>query len=267
LQIVVFICCLCWSLSVWATADSPLNLLLQQSVIPNGLLLFALLFSVFITYLIFLSFIRQLRKRQRPARKISAKKRTKSTATTSAAQFEAAMKKGRAGEKALQQALRQQLSKKHFILSDIVLRATDGSTTQIDLIVLSENGIFVIEVKNYNGWIFGKENDKEWTQSFNETTKYTFQNPIRQNYKHVKAVQLLTGLDNDVFKSLVVFVGGSRLKTKLPDTVMDSVEECVAYIQQQTETVFSKAKLLSIKKEILENKLASDEHELSKAYS
>lgn len=250
-------------MNAWAQANSPLYSLLQD-LQQNVLSLLMVLLAFLFLYVLFLLL------RPKPKQKKRAKRKTGTqpkTADDSAAQLEQAMKKGRAGERALRQALRKQLNKKHYILSDIVLKATDGSTTQIDLIVLTENGIFVIEVKNYNGWIFGKEHDKEWTQSFNETAKYTFQNPIHQNYKHVKAVQLLTGLTNDVFKNVVVFVGGSRLKTELPDTVMDSAEECVAYIQQQTEIVFSKAKLLSIKKEILENKLASDEHELSKAYS
>lgn len=52
---------------------------------------------------------------------------------------------------------------KYYVMNDITLPTEEG-TTQIDHIVFSENGIFVIETKGHKGWIFGKENDRNWTQ-------------------------------------------------------------------------------------------------------
>ena len=49
---------------------------------------------------------------------------------------------------------------------------------------------FVIEVKNYKGWILGSENGREWTQSI-YGHKNRFMNPIHQNYGHVKAIEAL----------------------------------------------------------------------------
>jgi len=68
-----------------------------------------------------------------------------------------------------------------------------GETTQIDHLVFSENKCFVIETKAHGGWIFGSKYDGQWTQSFGKNKKYKFQNPIRQNHKHLIAVTNLLG--------------------------------------------------------------------------
>jgi len=90
-------------------------------------------------------------------------------------------------------------------LHNVTLPTIDG-TTQIDHVVISGFGIFVIETKNMWGWIFGSEKQAEWTQKiFKKTVR--FQNPLRQNYKHTKAIEAVTGIDADRVHSVVVFVG------------------------------------------------------------
>lgn len=49
---------------------------------------------------------------------------------------------------------------KYKVLHDVTIPSQNGRTTQIDNVVFSEYGIFVIEVKNYQGWIVGKEHDE-----------------------------------------------------------------------------------------------------------
>ena len=71
-------------------------------------------------------------------------------------------------------------SYEYKIFNDILL-ATESGTTQIDHIVVSRFGIFVIETKNYRGWITGNENGSEWTKNV-YGNKYRFANPFRQNY-------------------------------------------------------------------------------------
>lgn len=97
---------------------------------------------------------------------------------------------------------------------------TGNGTTQIDHIIVSIYGIFVIETKNYNGWIFGNESSKSWTQSvFGK--KNSFQNPLMQNYKHIKSLQKLLELNENHFHSLVLFIGESTFKTEMPENVID----------------------------------------------
>ncbi len=92
--------------------------------------------------------------------------------------------KGFEGEKMIQLHLAS-LDKRRFVsLHDILLMTDRGTTTQIDHIIISTYAIFVIETKNYTGWISGYEKSKEWTQTIYKV-KNRFMNPIRQNYGHI----------------------------------------------------------------------------------
>lgn len=123
--------------------------------------------------------------------------------------------KGSVGEKRVAKELKR-LPKEYHVLNDVILETRNG-TTQIDHIVISPNAVFVIETKNYTGWIFGKEQDKEWLQTiahyenrYGETVERTkFLNPIRQNYGHAKAVEALVRRRHEKLPiiPIVVFVG------------------------------------------------------------
>ena len=86
--------------------------------------------------------------------------------------------KGRIGEKHAIKGLKQHLDETQYsIVNDVTLPLEDGGTTQIDHVVVSRFGIFVIETKNMSGWIFGNENQAKWTQTIYRS-KYPFQNPL-----------------------------------------------------------------------------------------
>ncbi|WP_428243523.1 nuclease-related domain-containing protein [Gynuella sp.] len=114
------------------------------------------------------------------------------------------------------------------VLNNITLPYGDG-TTQIDHILITQNGILVIETKHYSGWLFANETQKKWTQvKFH--IKRQFQNPIFQNKKHVLAVQkLLDFLPSEEIKSLVVFTGDAEFKTEIPKGVIH-IDELMPYI-------------------------------------
>lgn len=120
------------------------------------------------------------------------------------------------------------------IVRDVMLPA-DDATTQIDHVVVSRFGIFVIETKNYQGWIFGSENDAQWTQQIFKK-KSRFQNPLRQNYKHTSTLADLTGIPHDYFKSVVVFGGDATFKTELPANVIHA-GRLIDYIRSQTNVI------------------------------
>lgn len=93
----------------------------------------------------------------------------------------------------------------------------DGTSTEIDVILLHESGIYVFESKNYSGWIFGTETQKQWTQSLSSgkgrTTKEHFLNPIIQNKVHLKWLQTyLKNFDSLKFYSYIVFSKRCELK-------------------------------------------------------
>ena len=94
------------------------------------------------------------------------------------------------GEVLVRKALTNNLPKESWHLLNNVTLKIDNGTTQIDHVLVSRLGVFVIETKHYKGWIFGDEKSREWTQVI-WGRKYRFQNPLHQNYRHLKAVQAL----------------------------------------------------------------------------
>ena len=129
--------------------------------------------------------------------------------------------KGKRGEKLVAGRLRKGLPDEYRILNDIYLPLPDGTTTQIDHIVVSQYGVFVVETKTYSGWIFGDEKSGEWTQSIYHK-KSRFQNPMRQNYKHICALADNLGIDKSYFIGVVAFTGDCTFKTDMPEGVVYS---------------------------------------------
>lgn len=127
--------------------------------------------------------------------------------------------KGLVGEWMVHRELRRRLpASQYTVLRDVTLPSRDG-TTQIDHVVVSPFGVFVIETKNFSGWIFGSERDATWTQTFRRA-RTQFQNPLRQNFAHVKTLEALLQLPTTAIHSVVVFTGAARFKTQLPDNVL-----------------------------------------------
>lgn len=121
-------------------------------------------------------------------------------------------------------------------LNNVTLDTSNG-TTQIDHVIASRYGIFVIEAKYYQGWIFGSERQSEWTQSLPGGRKFKFQNPLRQNYRHIKALSEFLGLSEEKFHSVVMFWGESEFKTEMPPNVMSSGYS--TYIKSKNDVLFS----------------------------
>lgn len=91
-------------------------------------------------------------------------------------------------------------------------KGENGETTEIDVIMICYQGIFVFESKNYSGWIFGNEKYKTWTQTLpqgkgRKAKKEKFLNPIMQNKLHIECLQEVLGddLENVPIFSVVVF--------------------------------------------------------------
>lgn len=147
--------------------------------------------------------------------------------------------KGVAGEFLVNAATQLFLPKKEYrLLKDVTLPAKDG-TTQIDHIVVSRYGVFVIETKNMKGWIFGSANQKTWTQKIHKRTN-KFQNPLRQNYKHVKTLEALLDIPASAIHSLVVFAGNSTFKTDMPANVTHA-GGYIRYVRSRREKILSQA--------------------------
>lgn len=128
------------------------------------------------------------------------------------------------------------LDKKIYRELNNVTIPTSNGTTQIDHVIVSRYGIFVIEAKNMNGWIFGNENAPQWTQSF-PSGKFSFQNPLRQNYRHTKCLADFLNIEHQKIHSVVMFLGECSFKTKMPENVLDG--GYVTYIKSKSKVFFS----------------------------
>ena len=144
-------------------------------------------------------------------------------------------------------------SDKYTRFHNVTLPTPDG-TTQIDHIFVSRFGVFVVETKNMTGWIFGSEREKQWTQKIYKQT-FKFQNPLRQNYKHVKALEKALNVPFDSVHSVIVFVGGATFKTTMPTNVIYG-NGFVSYIKSFSTPVFSQAEVEQICNKIASGRLA-----------
>lgn len=126
------------------------------------------------------------------------------------------------------------LDENYIGLDNVLIPLPDGGTTQIDHIVVSPYGLYIIETKNMGGWIYGNEYDSQWTQVLYKQ-KYTFQNPLRQNYKHCQVIASALNLDNSLIHSVIVFIGDSEFKTPLPANVLNGGTAYLNYIKQPRE--------------------------------
>jgi len=149
------------------------------------------------------------------------------------------------------------LRKNDLIIKNVVIPANEG-TTQIDQIVISKHGIFVIEIKNYKGWIFGEKTSRKWMQILYKT-KNSFQNPLHQNYKHIKSLETITGISENKFISVIVFSGEVVFKTPMPANVLKGVDY-INYIKSFKKIILTEKEIKHVIKIIYDNSLPNSAH-------
>jgi hypothetical protein len=128
----------------------------------------------------------------------------------------------------------------HVLINNVTL-PTENGTTQIDHILVTEAGLFIIETKHYTGWILGNPRDDYWMQVIYHK-KSRFRNPLLQNYGHIKAVQALFKLPERQFIGVVVFTGSGELKTNLgPNVIL--LDQLLGFIEQRREMVLDERQM------------------------
>lgn len=120
---------------------------------------------------------------------------------------------GKRGEKLTERELKlvEFFGRKGKTLRNIYLPKDNGDTSEIDLVFITQKGIFVFESKNYSGWIFGDEKSTYWTVMLSSKEKNRFYNPIRQNRTHIHWLSRYLGENIPLF-SIVVFSERCELK-------------------------------------------------------
>ena len=162
--------------------------------------------------------------------------------------------KGFVGEFVVNLSAKFLLDKEKYHLIKNVTLPTENGSTQIDHIIVSEFGVFVVETKNMKGWIFGSTNQKSWTQVIYKNSR-KFQNPLHQNYKHVKTLESLLGLNEQQVHSVIVFVGDSTFKSEMPENVTYG-GGYARYIKSMKTPVLNKTEVIDILRRIEQGRLA-----------
>lgn len=118
---------------------------------------------------------------------------------------------------------------------------TNNVTHQIDYVVLSKYGIFVIETKNYDGLITGDKYKDKWCQHLGKN-KYYFNNPIHQNYGHIKALEEVLNLDKDKFISIISMSNRTTIKVNDKNVVqLDDLKNLIKSYDKEilTENLYN----------------------------
>jgi hypothetical protein len=160
--------------------------------------------------------------------------------------------KGKAGEYATYRALKNIQGYKRFLFNTYIPNKENADKkTEIDIIMIHEKGIYVIECKNYNGYIYGDEASDKWCQMFGNKKKYFFYNPIKQNYLHIKYLREAIG-DDKKLVSVIAFGDGATLK-KITNTNKDisiinnrEIFEVISSKITESETVMQQSEIDAI---------------------
>ena len=131
----------------------------------------------------------------------------------------------------------------YFSLNNLTLPTKNG-TTQIDHVIVSRYGIFVIESKNIDGWVFGDARSPQWS-IVKPGRKFKMQNPLHQNYRHVKAIAEFLDLQEERLHSLVMFWGECEFKTEMPENVM--LKGYATYIKSFSKILFTDQEVVALK--------------------
>ena len=131
-----------------------------------------------------------------------------------------AERKGRRGERMVSKELKNLKRRDYIVLNDILLPTSSERTSQIDHVVVSTRGIFVIETKSLAGRITGSEHAQYWRQNLSSQSRSIY-NPLLQNAAHIRALRrILKGMDERLFISAVVFTEAWRLEIAAEDIII-----------------------------------------------
>ncbi len=157
--------------------------------------------------------------------------------------------KGARGEYKVERKLRKLNKKEYVIFNDIYIKI-DGIITQIDHLIVSIYGIFVIETKYYSGWIHGNEKSEYWTQSFYKK-KSKFRNPIKQNWSHIYALKkVLSNFYGIKYHPIIVFAGKAKLMNVYSQIPVIYNRELIKTIRQKKTPCLSTKQVNDIVKQL-----------------
>lgn len=159
--------------------------------------------------------------------------------------------KGIIGERVIANILSKLPDMEYKIYNDVLLEY-GGKSAQIDHIVISPFGMFVIETKNYAGVILGKESEPKWIQNVNGIVN-RFYNPIMQNIGHCRALEHCLGVNRNIFIPIVVFSQNCILRLQTENTVIYS-SNLIEKILEYDKKILSYQDVEKLSKKLIDTK-------------
>ena len=129
------------------------------------------------------------------------------------------------------------------ILMNINIPSAHGKTTEIDLLLIHETGLYVFEMKHYKGTIYGKPHEQNWTQYFRTAPNQRFRSPVAQNQYHIDALKKIV---SDIpIHSYVVFTSNEcDLRVECNDP---NITVCTLYnLHYQLQNISSRPSVLNM---------------------
>ncbi|KOS68961.1 hypothetical protein AEA09_10655 [Lysinibacillus contaminans] len=174
--------------------------------------------------------------------------------------------KGRYGEYLTSRIIEKYALTSHKQLVNVyVPKRNSAEMTELDLLYIDRTGVYVIESKNYSGWIFGNEAQQNWTQTMPNKKKFKFYNPIRQNATHIRAIQNFLGLPNESIHSVIVFSERCQLKAievtsqNVHVLKRDNLKRFIKTQKQSAKQIFTQGDIENMYKKLLPQMQVSEE--------
>ena len=157
--------------------------------------------------------------------------------------------KGARGEKWVSRRLKRLAPSKYLVINDLLLRS-GANSTQIDHVVVSIYGLFVIETKYYKGWIYGGPESEYWTQNI-YGKKFQLRNPVLQNKGHIRAIKRTLKLREEIpVYSIVAFSAQASLNINQTLPVL-YWRQVVPYIRQFDQPKLSESEAQNLYEDLL----------------
>lgn len=139
-------------------------------------------------------------------------------------------KRGKEGEAAIEKEIKQSGIPGN-LFKNVYITFPNGNSTEVDLVFLTDKGIYVIESKNYSGEVTGTEEAHDWYVKYPNGNNYSLYSPILQNRGHINSLKYALRIDEKYFSSLIVF--GEKAELKLTDirTPVVKVDKLKLYLR------------------------------------
>lgn len=132
----------------------------------------------------------------------------------------------------------------YHIIDNVLLQNKDKST-QIDHIIVSPFGIFIVETKNHKGLIFGDSYGKVWTQVL-KNGHFTFYSPVLQNQGHIKHLSSQIRIPENYMQGVIVFTNNDANLEAVNCSWCLNVDQFYRFIYQYQNVIFNQKQVMEI---------------------